>query len=134
MFSNLEITQLSHRRALRGLAYAMLALAGACGFVLWPRTLGSLLGLMTFVWAAFLLVGGLLGVWGSLWDRWLGELAGIPLLVSALCVYGTALWVSGRTAVAGAIGSLMWALAFSLLGRWRDVRGLVKAAQPTDRT
>lgn len=130
MFSNLEITQLSSRRALRALAYAMLALAGVCGFVIWPRSLGSLIGWATFIWAAFLVLGGFLGLVGSLWDRWLAEVAGIPLLTSALAVYGTALWVAEHTAVRLAIGCLMWSLAFSLLGRWRDVWVLVKAAAP----
>ena len=128
MFSDSELNQLASRRALRAIAYVMLAVAGVCAFFVAPRTLNSVIGLMTWAWAAFLLVGGTLSAVGSIFDRWIGEFAGIPLLTSALTVYGTALITAGRTAAAGAVGCLMWALALSLFGRWRDVRGLVTAA------
>lgn len=113
------------RNCLRGLMYAFFSAAGCAGVFVPSPSLEAGLGILTYAWAAFMILGGLLGSVGSVTDRWLGELLSAPLLASALLVYGFALWATGPSnAVRVAIGALMLAMAFGLAARWRDVYAL----------
>ena len=116
------------RRLLRGTGYLMLAVAGGGGFFVYSEALNATIGVMTFAWAAFLLLGGGLGVYSAVSDRWIGELAGIPLLCSALMVYGFALLIIVPSTAGIIIAALMLSLAFLLLARWRDVLAFARAS------
>lgn len=121
---------INQRRLLRSVGYSMLVVAGSCGYFLYQGALTALLGAMTFAWATFLVIGGAAAVWAVVTDKWLGELAGIPLLVAALTVYGLALFIVAPTPVGIAIGALMLSLTSFLLARFRDLRVLSKAVRP----
>jgi hypothetical protein len=110
------------RRALRIWMYGMLAIAGVAGLYVQSPTLSNALGILTYAWAIFLILGGLCGLVACITDRWIFEFAGLPLLVSALTVYGVALAAFPPiTSVKVAIGALMLSSAASLAVRWRDL-------------
>lgn len=124
----------SARRLLRAMMYAFFAASGLSGLFVPAPTLTDLLGVITYVWSGFMLLGGLLGAVGSISDRWIGELTAIPLLTSALFVYGIGLWVTAPTVPTRiAVGALMLASAAGLAARWRDVYALSKLARQPQR-
>jgi hypothetical protein len=109
------------RKAFLGGMYALLMAAGFFGLFVPTPSLAKALGLITYGWAIFLIVGGLCGLIACITDRWLPELAGLPLLVSALTVYGFALFlVPPFTAVKATIGALMLSSAAGLVVRLKE--------------
>ena len=117
--------RLNVRTIFRAGMYSMLLLAGFWGMYVPTPTLAKALGILTYAWAIFLIVGGLCGLVACITDRWMPELCGLPLLVSALTVYGFALFlVPPFTATKAAIGALMLSSAFGLVARTRDLWSL----------
>jgi hypothetical protein len=88
-------------------------------------------GYVVYLWAIFMMVGGVLCLLGSLSDRWIGEYAGLPLVISTVWLYGGILVAAGFTGelsyVRLAIGLLFISFGFKALGRWQDIRDLVRA-------
>lgn len=118
------------RNSLRALMYSFFMASGVSALFVPSPSLAAVLGLINYVWAAFMIAGGLLGAVGSVTDRWLGELMAVPLLTSALSVYGIALWITSPTnATRVAIGTLMLASAAGLAARWRDVHALSRVTR-----
>ncbi|GGM14393.1 hypothetical protein GCM10012279_35620 [Micromonospora yangpuensis] len=77
-------------------------------------------GPLVYLWATFLVIGGLLAAYGAVTDRWIGEHLGLPLLWAAHGVYAVVL--AAALAPASAVASLaIGAFALLLFGRWRDV-------------
>ena len=119
------------RRWTRVVGYSLMALAGIAA-VAWPSpavkaATGPTTGLLVYVWAILLAVGGVSAAVGSALDRWLGEYAGLWPLVTTFAVYAIAAASSGRgAAIAGA--ALLGSIAFLLLARWRDVAHLRQEA------
>lgn len=107
-------------RPARLIAYTLFGLAGLAA-VLWPApSVRAASGWLVYVWAAWLLVGGLTSAVGTVTDRWIGEYAGLPLLVAAFGVYALVVGASGRLpSVAGAL--VLGGLAAKLAARWQDV-------------
>lgn len=121
------------RRALRIWMYGMLGVAGVAGLYVQSPTLANALGIMTYAWAIFLILGGLCGLVACITDRWIFEFAGLPLLVSALTVYGLALvFFPPLTSAKIAIGALMLSSAAGLATRWRDLWVLSSATHRTE--
>jgi len=113
-----------------------MATAGGVAFAIPVSSIKASTGWLVYLWATFLLVGGLLCAYGAVTDRWIGELAGLPLISSAWGVYFVVLALS-RT-VSGAAAALAFgAVALILLARWQDVsrvrREADRAAHPGPR-
>lgn len=109
-----------HRRVVRVTGYAMMAAAGGVAFAIPVSSIQATTGWLVYLWATFLLVGGLLCAGGAITDRWIGELAGLPLISSAFAVYFVVL-VLARTVSGAAAGLAFGAVALFLWARWQDV-------------
>jgi hypothetical protein len=108
------------RRGVRVVSYTMMAAAGGVAFAIPVSSIQATTGWLVYLWATFLLVGGVLCGLGALTDRWIGELAGLPLISSAFAVYFVVL-VLARTAAGAAAGLAFGAVALVLIARWQDV-------------
>jgi hypothetical protein len=108
------------RRGVRVAGYAMMAAAGAVAFAIPVGSIQSATGWLVYLWAAFLLVGGILCSAGALTDRWIGELIGLPLISSAFGVYFVVLGLA-FTPRAAAAALAFGAVALFLWARWYDV-------------
>lgn len=105
----------------------MMAAAGGVAFAIPVSSIQASTGWLVYLWAAFLLLGGLLCGWGAVTDRWIGELAGLPLISSAFGVYFVVLFLT-RT-VGGAAAALAFgAVALLLVARWRDISTIRREA------
>lgn len=105
----------------RVLAYTLMALAGVAA-IAWPtpsvRAIST--GVLVYVWAVMLTVGGISCAIGAALDRWLGEYAGLWPLIVTFAVYALAAATAGRaTAIAGAFA--LGSIAMFLFARWREV-------------
>jgi hypothetical protein len=98
----------------------MMAAAGGVAFAIPVSSIQSTTGWLVYLWAGFLLVGGLLCGFGAVTDRWIGELAGLPLISSAFGVYFVVLALA-RTVSAAAAALAFGAVALMLWARWQDV-------------
>lgn len=116
-------------RVVRVIGYTMMAAAGAVAFAIPVSSIEANTGWLVYMWAAFLLVGGALASWGSITDRWIGELLGLPLISSAFGVYFVVLGLA-LTVRAGAASLAFGAIALVLVARWQDVS---KIRQEADR-
>ena len=104
------------------LAYALFTAAGAL-FIASPQ-LGATYGTFGDTMAAFMVIGGLFSLAGSLTRRWIGEFVGTPLLAVGLAVLGLLTWkASHDQAVWLAYGNLvlLWGLALMMSIRFRMV-------------
>lgn len=115
------------RRWARVFAYVAFAAAGAAE-VVWPApsvkaATAPTAGIVIYVWAAFLLLGGIMSAAGAVLDLWIGEYCGLPLLASVFAVYGLAIAATGKpTSYALALAFI--AVAAFQVGRWRDVAAI----------
>jgi hypothetical protein len=109
--------------------YAMMAAAGGVAFAIPVSSIQAAAGWLVYLWATFLLLGGILCGAGALTDRWIGELAGLPLMSSAFAVYFVVLALT-RTISGAAAGLAFGAVALLLWARWQDVS---KIRQEADR-
>ena len=107
------------------LAYASFTAAGAL-FIISPQ-LGATYGTFGDTMAAFLVIGGLLSLAGSLTRRWAGEFVGTPLLAVGSAVLGLLTWkATHEQAFWLAYGNLvlLWGLALMMCVRFRMVLAL----------
>lgn len=116
-------------RGVRVTGYAMMAAAGGVAFAIPVSSIQASTGWLVYLWAGFLLVGGILSGFGAFTDRWIGELTGLPLISSAFGVYFVVLALA-RTVAAAAAALAFGAIAVILLARWQDVS---KIRQEADR-
>lgn len=107
-------------RGVRVAGYTMMAGAGGVAFAIPVSSIRDTTGWLVYLWATFLLVGGILAGLGALTDRWIGELTGLPLISSAFAVYFVVL-VLARTVPGAAAGLAFGAVALVLIARWQDV-------------
>lgn len=114
-------------RPARLIGYSLFTLAGLAA-VLWPApSVESASGWLVYVWAAWLLTGGLMSAVGTATDRWIGEFAGLPLLFAAFAVYALVVATGGRlSSIAGAC--VLAGIAAKLVARWQDVSVVRKEA------
>lgn len=79
---------------------------------------------LLYTWDAFLLVGGVLSLFGAITDRWVGEYTGLPLLGAVFAIYGVAALAAAvatdrPSSYAG--GFALTAIAGLIAGRWREL-------------
>ncbi|WP_420124381.1 hypothetical protein [Nakamurella sp.] len=115
------------RRWSRVAGYAMMAAAGVGAAIVPTPSVEQATGPLVYLWAAFLVGGGLLSTYGAASDRWIGEHLGLPLLWAAFTVYAVVL--AAVLSPAGIVASLaLGAFALLLIGRWRDVSAIRREA------
>lgn len=108
------------------LGYLFFVASGASSVFIPPTSVSaSASQTATFAWAAFLLLGGLLGSSDIVTGRHFGELTGLPMLISSVLVLGVALIYRTSTGEgsrgAAVVGFLACALAALLTSRWLEV-------------
>lgn len=104
-----------------------MAAAGVGAAIVPDPRVADATGPLVYLWAGFLIAGGILAGVGSLTDRWLGEALGCPLLSTSLAAYAVILFATGRAAAV--IGSLFLAgMAFLMWARARDIELLRREA------
>ncbi|WP_448222471.1 hypothetical protein [Gordonia iterans] len=117
-------------RSLRTSAYWMVGVAGLSSLIWTPVTIRAELGpVMVTIWSAFLIAGGITAAIASTLERWLIEMPAIPLVITGLALYLTALW---SITIDGEIGRLaqtatITAYALHLGARWIQLRALAIA-------
>lgn len=117
------------RRGVRVVSYGLMAAAGGVAFAIPVTSIEAATGWLVYMWAAFLLFGGILSGWGSITDRWIGELLGLPLISTAFAVYFVVLGLA-LTVRAAAASLVLGSIALFLVARWQDVS---KIRQEADR-
>jgi len=120
------------RRPLRVLAYVLLAAGSGVLLVDPTRSLEGQDIAIRFVWSGFLLVGTLAAIYGSFFDRIMGEFVGIPLLLTALVAFVIVLAAAHSTGSI-AIGCIIASLVVVLLSRWLDLWRLLGASIRAER-
>ena len=120
-------------RPWRAAAYFLLALGG---LIIWwdpTRNVEPVPWLVRWVWASFIVVGGLGAAYGAARDKWLYEFAALPLIVVGFGVMVLVLVAgdgsTGRLAFACWLGSVVVQAARRWVGLWRFNRQLRKARQ-----
>ena len=80
------------------------------------------------VWSAFLIIGSLSSISGKIFNNWLGELVGLPMLWTAIGLYGWIFYSTGSNMTNHvALSCLFMALALTLFSRWQSVLDIVTA-------
>jgi peptidoglycan/LPS O-acetylase OafA/YrhL len=113
--------------------YTFMALAGVAAMV-WPApsvraATDATSGVLVYLWAILLTIGGLACALGAATDRWLGEYAGLWPLVSTFAVYGIAAFSSGRGPVSYAGGFALLSISLLMYGRWQVVAVVRREAE-----
>lgn len=123
---------------LRLSAHLFLIAAGAGAIFIPPGSVLSSTGqIVTYTWAGFLILGGILCASPIVTGQHIGELTGLPLLISSVLVFGVVLIY--RTAIgdaargAGVVGCLACAFAALLASRWVEVYRLHRPPEGDDR-
>lgn len=127
------------KRAVRGLLYASLTLAGAVGLEYPPEALLANTGpFWAKLWAFYLIAGGLIALTSVFSDRWMGEYVALPLLASGVAFDAIAILMdTGQHPLRTVAGVLLGTLTIALLDRWLDVKAVARAAgvvPPHERT
>lgn len=116
------------RRYGRLAGYLLIAITGAAAMLWPPPSVTHATSVpLTFVWAWFLVVGGIASASGAATDLWLGEYVGLWPLIVATAVFGISSLATGHWyTVAG--GCFLLAVASWLWARWQDVAVLRREA------
>lgn len=110
--------------------YAFYVIAGALTFIYPTQAiLDALQSAFIYLWSIFIFGGSSLSLYGSLRDRFSGEVIGLPLLSAGNAIFGTALVGYGKTSAAVAVGLIFWGIACGMIGRWIEMRALVRIAR-----
>lgn len=116
------------RRASRLLGYVLIALCGAAAVVWHPASVSQAArGPLFYVWALFLIVGGVVSAIGAGLDMWFGEYVGLWPIIASSTIFGLSALATGRwQAVAG--GCFLLAVTCWLFARWQEVAVLRREA------
>lgn len=119
---------MERHRSFRAVFYIFLLAAGSVVAIDPTRQLEKVDSFARFGWGGFLIVGSIMTLYGTLRDKWMIELQGMPLAASA--VLGL-IWVSiagggttGRLAFAFFLCSLLTAMVSRFVGLWRLARAM----------
>lgn len=117
------LDNMERHRPYRAVFYAFLLGAGAILAYDPTRQLREVAPIVRFGWGGFLVLGGILTLYGTFRDRWLAELQGVLLLGTALTglvfVLVAGGGTTGRLAFACFLAALVTALASRLWGLWQ---------------
>lgn len=118
-------------RIFRGTQYLVLTFAGTWLLTTPTELLRSALGTVVYLWAIFLVVGGVLCTLGTLTKIWAGEFTGLVLLITGNWVWGTALLGAGHNSAKYGLVLLAWgcglvAREFQILEKVRGAAGVEK--------
>lgn len=121
-----------HRRMRpwRAVAYLLLAAGGVIIWVNPTRNVEPLPALIQWVWASFIVIGGVLAALGAITDRWLYEFVALPLLsvgFGALVFVLAAGAGTGRWAFAAWLASIVVQTLRRWGGLWKFVTALRRA-------
>lgn len=129
--------RLSHRLRLRWpylLMYCCLTATGVIVGLSPSDAVREQLRAFLLVWVIFFILGGVSSALGVVGKSWLGEAFGLPLLSSALAIYGIILiWrysveVNASPAFL-AFGLLLLGFGLGLYARWQEVMKLLRIAR-----
>lgn len=122
-----------HRRIRpwRAAAYFLLALGG---LIIWwdpTRNVQPVPWGIRWVWASFIVVGGLSAAYASIRDWWAHEFVALPLIIGGFSVMVVVLVAgggsTGRLAFASWLGSIIVQAMWRWVGLWKFARQLRKA-------
>lgn len=84
---------------------------------------------MVVIWGLFMLVGGLAGALGAMFERWLIEYPAIPMVLTGLGLYLVALWSITGSGEWGRLAQtlLLTGYAMHLMARWVNLHALALA-------
>ncbi|AYF30600.1 hypothetical protein CSH63_33180 [Micromonospora tulbaghiae] len=115
------------RRWSRVFGYVAVAAAGIGAAIVPDPRVVEVTGQWVYLWAGFLIAGGISAAVGSLTDRWLGEALGCPLLATSLAAYAVVLAATRQPPLV--IGGLFLAgMALLMWARSRDIELLRREA------
>jgi len=120
------LPQTWYSRMVRGAllsAYVLFALSGLAA-ALWPvRAVEQQVQTwQETAWTVLFVLGSLCCAFGTLLDVWIGELVGLPQLITVFLVFGVASFLASKpTAVTVAGGLFLLAIAAYFAARWAQV-------------
>lgn len=88
---------------------------------------------LAYAWAGTLASGGALAFVGCVRGGLAGENVGIPLCASANWMFAVAVLTNGASTASIAVAIVFLGVGFGILGRWRDIRALLRTAINTPR-
>jgi|GEM_PF-6028725 len=122
------------QRWVYGINYALFSVAGVFAFFFPSQALeNALQSFLVFVWAGFLVAGGLASLYSPLRNTWKGEMVGLPLLITSSWIFGIALLGYATTPAAFAIAYIFCGIGCGFLGRWLDIRRFAVISQEVGR-
>lgn len=120
---------------LRTVIYALVVGTGVWA-VLWPSTnmTGSGGMVVTYAYAAAMILGGAVCLWGTLAGRWDGELVGLPMVIVATASLSIILWTTLTDSLGrGTVALVATTCTLLLSERWRGVRRVATMAREAAR-
>lgn len=120
---------------LRTIGYAAVITTGAWA-ALWPSQNFVAYGGMSVVYAyaAAMVLGGLICLYGTLRGRWDGELVGLPMVIMATASLSIILWTTLSDSLGrGTVALVATTCALLLAERWRGVRRVATLAREAAR-
>lgn len=117
-------------RPWRAVAYLLLSLGGVVIWIDPSRNVEPLPWSIRWIWASFLVVGGLISGLGAIRDKWLYEFTALPLIIVGFTAYVVVLCAgvgTGRLAFAAWLASIVVQTARRWAGLWRFVSALKRA-------
>lgn len=127
-----------HRRMRpwRAVAYFLLSLGGIVIWIDPSRNAAALPWVIRWVWASFIVVGGMLSAVGAVTDRWLYEFVALPLVIvgfTALVIVLAGGAGTGRWAFAAWVASIVVQTARRWGGLWKFANALRRAQRGENR-
>lgn len=105
--------------------YSCYMLVGFIAVFVDPGAVQTSTGVLFYVWATFVLLGGALGVIGSATGLWIILYGALPLITTAFLAYGIGLLTLSETNPRRSILALiLLAIAFSMINRFYQLREL----------
>jgi hypothetical protein len=125
--ANELLKEIRIKRMERAVGYACITVAGVFLTIAPSEIVGANVShWVELLWSISMIVSGACCFYGSFTDKWIGEYAGAPLLLSVVFLYsGAAIKSSwGESLTIFAFGLFFAAYGWSLWGRWKDVRAI----------
>jgi hypothetical protein len=113
------------RRPVRGLGYLFVLLAGVVQVLAPSRLVVDAVHGMVWVWAGFLVIGGIGGLYSTIRNTWSGEYVGAPAVGFAFFFWSAAAFSavpsSNDPITTVAFGTALLGMTCLLAARWQEV-------------